>query len=1044
MSKVLKTAALVVGAVALVATGISAVAAATAAAGTVASAFGVAATTFTSIGALAGVAAGVLSLGASLTAKKPTAFATGSQTKFSADPDAGIPLVLGRTGTAGNIVARFGYDTADPGANDRQSFVSVLSLGPSQAIEGMTVDRVATSFSGAGAAIGAFAGFMWMTAQLGALPEAAALGFGTGAGTPPGWTAAHKLSGLTAATWTLRFDTHAALYQAGVPAPMWTVKGALAYDPRKDSTYPGGSGAHRMADPADRAAYDAAVATWEWTQNPYLLGLRYVHGFWQRDTTDATSQWTRVMGMGAPAPSIDTAAFVDGANVADANGWTCGGVLFSGDPKWDRLKAILQAGMGEPLALGAKISCLVNAPKVSLATITDADLRGAASCAATQPRRDRINTITPKYRLEANNWELLAGAPIGVAAYVAADRGKRSKVQECPFIQSTAQAATAVRYDIENAREFGPVTLPLGLAWMGYKPGDCVTVTVGEIGLTAQPVLLLTRSLEPVSGLVTLVGRSETNAKHAFALGQTAVAPPTPAITATTTPALLTMIGDAATTAAWPNVTNPTGTRPADNATRNDDGTNDIPGPTDPATWILSNGALINYDTGRARAQLYTPAALVKWGVPMACNGGETRFVRYWLKNDGGGPGDSCNSSYIWWDGAGTATAVNLADRSARTLPQAGGGIAVEFSFVLPPTAVRYQLYLERPTGTVGTNSFFAEFPYSGRAQPGATVGATWGVNVFGSNLPANNATADLTLFGSGANPPVITSNSAKGAVAGWGGFVASTNGVTGPARVRFRLTGDNTRAGFSTANNVGTAGSTYTYLTYVVIVQGGVYYAVRGASVVATLSGASAATVFEISYDGISKYSFIQGGTVVWTETDTTVPAILYAAASLQDTGSSVEQFGFAPYAPLDPATGRIVDPRGLPPISAMNLGYKYKGTPTYSAAAGTPATATISFGAAQLLGGSTAISYNAMSVGVTGTNGTSSTFQLYVEEPNPTAFGGAKTLVATTTGDDIYSGTNRVWLGSVVVAFPAAGGGSGSGGGGGGGGGTGGNPIP
>ncbi|WP_342249390.1 hypothetical protein [Sphingomonas sp. OTU376] len=519
MSKVLKTAAIVVSVVALTlaipgagtAIGLSAAATATAA-------------------SVATIAAAGLSLAARLTTKPPSAQATGSQTSFSADPDAGLPYVVGRTGSAGNIVLRKGFNTSDAGDNDRQSFVSVLSIGPVKSVGGFTADRTAVSFNGVGQAIGTFAGFMWMTTQLGLLPQPAALGFGTGAGTPPGWSAAHKLSGLAAAAWTLRFDTKAKLYQNGVPAPMWVVEGGLCYDPRKDSTYPGGSGPHRMADPADTAAYDAAVATWEYSEDPYLHGLKWVHGIWQRDRNDPTSKYQRVMGMGAPWAGIDVASFVDGANIAQANGWKVGGVIFSGDNKWDSLKKLLQAGMGEPLALGAKISCLVNAPKVSLATITIDDVVGEASVAATQPRRARINTVTPRYRLEANNWQLLPGPPISVPEYVAADRGKRSKVLDYAFIQDANQVATAVRYDIENAREFGPIVLPLKLFWMGFKPGDCVTAQLPEMGLNGQTILLLNRDLDPGSGIATMTARSETPGKHPFALGQTTTPPSTPAL----------------------------------------------------------------------------------------------------------------------------------------------------------------------------------------------------------------------------------------------------------------------------------------------------------------------------------------------------------------------------------------------------------------------------------------------------------------------------------------------------------------------------------
>lgn len=150
-----------------------------------------------------------------------------------------------------------------------------------------------------------------------------------------------------------------------------------------------------------------------------------------------------------------------------------------------------------------------------------------------------------------------------------------------------------------------------------------------------------------------------------------------------------------------------------------------------------------------------------------------------------------------------------------------------------------------------------------------------------------------------------------------------------------------------------------------------------------------------------------------------------------------------------LDPVTGRAEDARILPPVSALNLGYRFTGAISYSAAAGTPATATISVAAGQALIGSAPISYNAMAVGVSGTGGATATYYLYVDEgPDPASWGGSKTLVATTNGDDVYASDNRVWIGTVTLTFPSSGSDGGTGGSGGGGGirpgGGGGNPIP
>jgi hypothetical protein len=127
-----------------------------------------------------------------------------------------------------------------------------------------------------------------------------------------------------------------------------------------------------------------------------------------------------------------------------------------------------------------------------------------------------------------------------------------------------------------------------------------------------------------------------------------------------------------------------------------------------------------------------------------------------------------------------------------------------------------------------------------------------------------------------------------------------------------------------------------------------------------------------------------------------------------------------------------KLGDARNLPNIVSANLAYKFTGAITYTSAAGTPATATISVAAGSVVYGSASTSYNAMSVGTSGTGGTTVTYFLYVDDP--TNAGGTQTLVATTTALTVYQSDGRVFIGTVDVFYPAAGTGGGSGGGGGG----------
>ena len=269
--KVIKVAAIVVGVVALAATGIGLAMGA----GTLAAAFGAGLGAIglgsvvgaVGLGTLGTIALGALAIDLSMIAGAlaPKPSAGGNQTKWKADPYAGIPYVMGRTLVGGNLVRKRGHGTKYKWL----TAVTVLGLGPFQSIDAAFMDKAAVSFNGSGAAIGSYSGQIWQRTQLGACPEAVALS--SPRGNPPGWTSAHKLSGLAAVINTFEYDGKNENGLTSVPPPSWIVKGALVYDPRLDSTYPGGSGACRAWN----------EATYVWSENPHLHGLTWALGRYQ-------------------------------------------------------------------------------------------------------------------------------------------------------------------------------------------------------------------------------------------------------------------------------------------------------------------------------------------------------------------------------------------------------------------------------------------------------------------------------------------------------------------------------------------------------------------------------------------------------------------------------------------------------------------------------------------------------------------------------------------------------------------------------------------
>ncbi|HTN41007.1 MAG TPA: phage tail protein, partial [Asticcacaulis sp.] len=220
----------------------------------------------------------------------------------------------------------------------------------------------------------------------------------------------------------------------------------------------------------------------------------------------------------------------EGANVAELNGWKSGGEITSQDSKWTVLSNMLQAGGGEPLKIGAKVSARVNAPRTVLATFGELDVAGAVNVPGVRSRRERKNSIIPRYRSEAHDWQIVAAEPITATEYQTEDGGLRQKEVEYPLCQNDVQAGQLAGYDLVNARELFPITLTAKPAWMGYRPGDCININLPEMGLISQKAIILNRDLDLPTGTVSMTLTSETEGKHAFALGQTAIPPATPGL----------------------------------------------------------------------------------------------------------------------------------------------------------------------------------------------------------------------------------------------------------------------------------------------------------------------------------------------------------------------------------------------------------------------------------------------------------------------------------------------------------------------------------
>lgn len=504
MGKTLKTVGMVLGAAAMIATGVGALAM-PGLAGSV-TLFGV------STGTLNLASAGLTAVGGLL--DKPQSAGSGSPSDWTSNPDQPTPFAFGRVGVAGKIIHRdeFGKD------NKLQGIVSIFSgAGPIKGFVSYKADDLAVSFeSNGGTAIGKYRRQMWRSWRLGNQPDTA-LSLPTGldeGAVMPAWDYRYKLSGKACDLLTVQQDSKFSVYPSGVPTPMVELDGVFGYDPRYDSTYPGGAGPCRLG----------VRSTYVWIDNPIIAGLNWALGMVENGQV--------VGGIGASIHGIDVPAFVEAANVADANEWKVTAWPDTSEDASQVLRQFLQAGGASYARHAGKISCVTRgAARPSIVTITARDTCGPLELDTGSSSFNRLNTITPEFMSAAHGWQHVPTDPVTYASLRAEDGGKKADRIRYRFAPSAKQAGQLAAYDILDAREPFSGTIPLKPHLRRLKRGDCFTLSEPGFLLDGVKFIVLGRTYDAQKGEVRLAFRSETDGKHDLALGKTATMPEYPGLT---------------------------------------------------------------------------------------------------------------------------------------------------------------------------------------------------------------------------------------------------------------------------------------------------------------------------------------------------------------------------------------------------------------------------------------------------------------------------------------------------------------------------------
>ena len=455
-----------------------------------------------------------------LGAKKPTAEGQPQGVLIGANNP--LPYVMGESYTEGVEVHRRGYGGKVGKVQNPYAFLArVLSCcGPINAMGATMVDHEPITLTGSIGTVqpvatgGYYEDFLFIDQQLGARPESDALAAPAGWGTPDQWSTSHKLSGMAAVAWSLKWDKDGQVFGGGQIPPLGkVVQGVKVYDPRLDSTFPGGSGSCALGN----------ESTYVYSANPALHAGTYAYG---RKVNGVPVFGGRLFN----ADSVDWAKVVAWANTCEANGWTVNGTIFEPGDKWANLKRICEAGGGEPIVHGGKVTFDFWAPRTPVATIGRNDLLAAPVVSKLgRGWKERHNTLVPRYRSADHQWNYVQADAVEVSAFLTADGEEKTDERQWDLVTSVDQVTELAIYDLYERREAGPIVLSAKPHLRALLPGDCVTL-LAELGAHPDGEITAVVSERPVdlaTGGVALVLQQETAAKHTAALGAAGGAPVT-------------------------------------------------------------------------------------------------------------------------------------------------------------------------------------------------------------------------------------------------------------------------------------------------------------------------------------------------------------------------------------------------------------------------------------------------------------------------------------------------------------------------------------
>ena len=355
----------------------------------------------------------------------------------------------------------------------------------------------------------------------------------------------------------------------GLPSRITVIgDGALLYDPRKDSTVPGGSGSHRATDQSTWGAYTNA----DDTDNPALQLLWWMLG-WEINNKLS-------VGCGVPYTRIDMESFITAANICDENvtlaiggtqkRYRTSGTASDTDDRLEIINNFLASMNGTLRDNGGKLTLTVMKNDLAdyVLSFNENDILGEFDWQQTGGLTENYNVARGRYVDPSPNslYQMVDYPEVGFAS---PDGVERVMSVDLPYIEDGRRAQRIAKQILQRNQYRGMLSITFNAKALGCQVGDIVRISLEALGWSNKLFRVVTQEIR-FDGQVPMRLVEENAAIYAWDAEDAApITPTAPTIYDPLKSPFILGIDVAGTTAEWSGVIDDNGDKPDDNATRN-------------------------------------------------------------------------------------------------------------------------------------------------------------------------------------------------------------------------------------------------------------------------------------------------------------------------------------------------------------------------------------------------------------------------------------------------------------------------------------------